>query len=411
MNITDKNKEQALLVGQSRENLAELINLAKTAGVEAAKLMYFKSEKINPAFYIGSGKLAEIKQEVDLANLNPVIFNNELTPAQHRNLEEKLEVKVLDRSQVILDIFAIHAHTKESKLQVELAQLEYLLPRLTGHGTKLSRLGGGIGTRGPGETKLETDRRRIKTRISRLKKEIKEVKRNRQLQRKNRKDPLITLVGYTNAGKSTLINLLTAADTLVADQLFATLDSTIRQLLLPIGFQVIISDTIGFIDRFPPQLIASFAATLEEIKQADLLVHVVDSSHPDLDKQIKVVNQVLYQLNVLNKDIILLFNKIDNISAEQITELQINYPGSSIISAQTGQGREQLIEQISAMILKNMKVINLKIPYDKANLINTIHQTGEVYHEEYLNNHILIRGRIARIIADKLKKYQYNQQG
>jgi len=397
--------ERAVLVGSDKESLVELEGLAVTAGVEVVIEVQHRGESINPSFYIGTGKLEEVKDLLICQNCNVVIFDNELSPAQHKNLEDKLEVKVIDRTQLILDIFVINARSRESKLQVELAQLEYLLPKLSGHGPELSRLGGGIGTRGPGETKLEIDRRRIQQKIHRLKMGLKDIKKNRQLQRRNRKDPVIALVGYTNAGKSTLMNFLTEANTRVADQLFVTLDSTLRQAELPSGKRVIFTDTVGFINKLPHQLVASFSATIEEVKEASLLLHVVDASNPLMEKQIYVVNQVLEELGVLEKESILVFNKIDQLTEDEVRDLEIRYPGSITMSALKGIGKEALLARISDLIMQEMPEIILEIPYQSSYLINEIHQHGEVINEEYLNESIQIKARVPLSLAGKLQEH------
>ncbi|MFW6014889.1 MAG: GTPase HflX [bacterium] len=403
-----KNKkpdEKAVLVGYDKNSLDELEGLTSTAGVKVETRLLHRNENINPAYYIGNGKLHELKQIISSNMIDVVIFDNELTPAQFRNIEESLETKVIDRTQLILDIFALHAQTKESKLQVELAQLEYLLPKLSGKGEKMSRLAGGIGTRGPGETKLEVDRRRIKNRIHKLKLKLKNIKQNRQIQRNHRNDPLIALIGYTNAGKSTLMNLLTNADTIVADKLFATLDSTLRKAYLPIGRKVIFTDTVGFIRKLPLQLVASFSATLEEIENANILLHVVDSSQNNYKNQIKTVNQLLDTMNITDKKQILVFNKVDSINKEKLLELELTYPDSIMISAKNGYGKSNLINQISQIIKKEMKLVDIKLPYEKLNLLDKIYQGGKVYNEEYLNNRIKVKARVTKPLAGKLKKY------
>lgn len=399
------NIEGAILVGSDEDSIYELESLAITAGVEVILKVQHRGDKVNPSFYIGTGKLEEIKELLNYNNINVVIFDNDLSPAQHKNLEEKLNIKIIDRTQLILDIFAIHARSKESKLQVELAQLEYLLPKLSGHGPELSRLGGGIGTRGPGETKLEIDRRRIQQRIHRLKIELQNIKKNRELQRRSRKDPIIALVGYTNVGKSTLMNFLTDSHTRVADQLFATLDSTLRQAELPFGKRVIFTDTVGFINKLPHQLVASFSATIEEVKDADLLLHVVDASNPLMEKQISVVNKVLEDLDVLEKEVILVFNKIDQLDKEEILGLEIRYPGSITISALTGIGKEALMNKITEIITREMPELIMKIPYRDSHLINEIYQLGEVTKKEYQNKYIYIEARVPTPLVGRLQKF------
>jgi GTP-binding protein HflX len=322
-------KEKAILVGIElskkesfflEESLEELKRLAETAGAEVLSSTHQKREKPDPKYFIGKGKVEEIKGLIHSLGSNLIIFDHELSPSQERNLEEALEIKVIDRTELILDIFAQHAHSKEGKIQVELAQAEFLLTRLTGHGVLLSRLGGGIGTRGPGETKLEVDRRRIRKRISILKKEIKHLQAERQIRREKRKASKLktaALIGYTNAGKSTLLNALAKADALVEDKLFATLDPTTRQLYLPQKDKsILLTDTVGFIQKLPHQLVDAFRATLEEVSEADLLLHTVDVSHPYFEDQISAVYTVLEELGCITKQIITVFNKKDKVRAE-----------------------------------------------------------------------------------------------
>ena len=369
--------EQALLVGKNKASLEELARLTTTAEVEVLDKIEVRRGNIDPGYYIGRGKLAQVNKLIFAQGANVVIFDDELSPAQHSNLEEALEVKVLDRTQLILDIFASHAHTKEGKLQVELAQLEYLLPRLTGKGEELSRLGGGIGTRGPGETKLEIDRRRIRKRIHRLKEKLAKVRQNREVQRQDRTDPVISLVGYTNAGKSTLLNLLTGAEVEVKDKLFATLDSTLRKIQLPVGRQVVVSDTVGFIDKLPHDLVAAFKATLEEIKDSSLLIHVVDSNHDNLEQLMQVVYDVLEDLGVLDKEIITVFNKADLVDDNQLKLLQQQTPNSLSMSALTGEGQDNLLQKISEYVARDMVQITAQLPYQEAQWIDKLHQQGD----------------------------------
>lgn len=312
-------KERAILVGivstpEYEESMEELKELALTAGAEVVGIMTQKRNTIDKAHYIGKGKLEELKFFVENQEVDLVIVNDELTGTQIKNIEDFLNVKVIDRTNLILDIFAKRAKSREGMLQVELAQLKYRLPRLVGLGGQLSRLGGGIGTRGPGETKLETDRRHIKNRIKAIEKKLEEIERHRSLQRERRKKnriPVIAIVGYTNAGKSTLLNALTNAEVYVEDKLFATLDPTARRLVLPSGREVILIDTVGFIRKLPHDLVEAFKSTLEEAKYADLLLHVIDVTSPDMEEKIKVVEKVLSDLDVINTPRINVFNKID----------------------------------------------------------------------------------------------------
>lgn len=406
--------ERAVLVGvrlpdmqewQFTESMEELSSLADTAGAVVVGRFMQNRQHPEPATFIGKGKAEELADYCREAAANIVISDRELSPAQARNLEEKIGIKVIDRTQLILDIFARRAQTKEGKLQVELAQLKYLLPRLTGLGTQLSRLGGGIGTRGPGETKLETDRRRIRKRISDLERELKEVQQHRALLRKDRRDeplPLVSLVGYTNAGKSTLLRTLTGADILVEDKLFATLDPTTRRVRLPNNDIVLLTDTVGFIQSLPHHLVAAFRATLEEVQEADLLLHVVDVSHPNCEGQIRAVESVLESLKSLNKPVIMVFNKMDLLQDPQDLPLT-EYPKLNI-SALTGQGIEQLLSLIADVLKERYSVVKLWIPYDKTNLVSLLHQKGNVRKEEYGVEGIQLEVEISRIWANRVKE-------
>lgn len=393
-----------LLIGENNENIEELKELTLTAGGNIKGYIKYRKDNVNPAHYVGTGKLNQIKDFVLNQNINLIIFDCELTPAQLRNLEEELEIRVIDRTQLILDIFSLHAKTKESKLQVEKAQLEYMLSRLTGKGEEMSRLAGGIGTRGPGESKLETDRRRINKRIHRLKNELEEIKKTRDVQRQDRKDPIIALAGYTNAGKSTLLNQLTEANKLVADQLFATLDSTMRNFELPGGKSAIISDTVGFIRDLPHGLIASFRATLEEINQADIIIHLVDGSSDDIDKKMNTVKNVLADITEEEKEQILVFNKIDLLNAEKEQFLRSCYPDAIFISAKTGKNINDLLEKIQEIVYRDFKTIAGVIGYEDANLIEKLHNNGEVEKEEYIQEGIYIKAYAPKSLAEKINK-------
>jgi len=334
-----------------------------------------------------------------------VIFDNQLSPAQLRNIEEELDAKILDRNQLIMDIFALHAQSKESKIQVELAQLEYLLPRLVGRGEELSRLAGGIGTRGPGETKLEVDRRRIEKKIYRLKEKLKDIKGDRQVQRKSRKDPIVSLVGYTNAGKTTILNMLTGDDSLVEDQLFATLDSRARSYELPIGKNIIVTDTVGFIKNLPHQLIASFRSTLEEIQEADLILHIIDANDEEIDNKIKVVENELVELGVQDKPILKVFNKLDLIDSNRKRDLEIQYPDAVFIAAEQNINKDRLVKRLSNFVEESMERFSLEIPYENANIIETLHNRGIVEKEKYKNDYIFIDAFIPSTLSKKLEKY------
>lgn len=336
---------------QVEESLRELKKLALSAGVRAVTQFVQERERLTPALHIGEGKAREIGEFCLSERIDVAIFDDELTPAQQRNLEKLLCTKVIDRTQLILDIFAQRARTREGKLQVELAQLTYLLPRLAGKGKELSRLGGGIGTRGPGETKLEMDRRRIRHRIAKIKASLKEVQKTRKLHRECRRKqglPTVALIGYTNSGKSTLMNRLTSAEVPVANQLFSTLDPTIRSLNLPGDRQALLSDTVGFIQKIPHQLVAAFKATLEEVVEADLLVHVIDCSHPEMEQQIRAVYEVLKELEAMDRPLISVYNKIDAIpGGESYRRTLSRERDTVVISALNGQGLEELKRVIS----------------------------------------------------------------
>jgi len=348
--------ESALLVGVEipspgqipiEESLEELKRLAHTAGTSVVGELIQKRSKPDQKYFIGSGKVEELKALIASSNANLVIFDIFLSPSQDRNLEEALGVKVIDRTELILDIFAQHAKSREGKLQVELAQSSFIVSRLTGHGSMMSRLGGGVGTRGPGETKLEYDRRKVRKRISELKKEIEKIREERSLRREKRKKShlkLAALVGYTNSGKSTLLNALSKSDVLAYDKLFATLDPTIRRVHLPNKKVLLLTDTVGFIAKLPHQLIAAFRATLEEVSEADFLLHVVDASHPYFRDQITAVYSVLEELNSAAKPIITVFNKIDRLGKKLPPELLEKYKPAVAISAYYGTGLEELMD-------------------------------------------------------------------
>jgi len=402
-------KEKAVLVGLNEGELNELELLVETAGAKSVLKMTYHDRKIDPAYYIGTGKVREIKETAETVEANLIVFDNELSPVQQRNLEDEIEIKVIDRSQVILDIFARHAHSRESKIQVELAQLEYRLPRLQGRGIEMSRLAGGIGTRGPGETKLEVDRRRIEKKIHRLKEDLKEIKASRELQRSNRKDQLAALVGYTNAGKSTLMNKMAGTNSYTADKLFATLDSTMRQLELPVGQNIILSDTVGFISKLPHQLVASFRTTLEEIENADIILHLIDASNAEMEKNIKVVNNEIRDLADTNCEIIKVFNKIDLIQQSRLDDLRIIYPDSLFISALKEINIESVINKLNQLISNEMIEVELDLPYSEAGWIDKIHNTAKVYEEKYQKNNIYLKALLPKTTAAKLKKYRREQ--
>ncbi|WP_338551522.1 GTPase HflX [Paenibacillus sp. KS-LC4] len=387
-------------------SLEELVKLAETAGVEVLTTLTQNREKPDTKWFIGKGKAEELRLVADEMGATTAIFDQELSGAQVRNLEEMLDVKIVDRTQLILDIFAQRAGTREGNIQVELAQLSYLLPRLSGHGKNLSRLGGGIGTRGPGESKLETDRRHIRGRISDLKAQLDEVVRHRHLYRERRKKSgiiQVALVGYTNAGKSTLLRQLTAADVYVENQLFATLDPTSRTLELPNGREVILTDTVGFIQNLPHDLVAAFRATLEEVNEADLVLHVVDSSSPMRDEQMAVVDRILNELGAAGKPTLTVYNKIDLCSPEEAYTLRSG-GDSLIINAYKEADLKQLCDTIQEKLMGDTVVFAL--PAARGDLIALAYRTGEVIEQEVDGE----EGELLRLTI-QLSKQDYEVNG
>lgn len=395
--------ERVLLVGVStsgqemtESSLDELCELAKTAGAETAGRIIQNREQIHPATYVGKGKIEEIKDMLWETESSGIICDDELSPAQMKNLQDILEVKVMDRTLLILDIFAARATTSEGKIQVELAQLKYRQTRLTGFGTALSRLGGGIGTRGPGEKKLEVDRRLIKNRIAQLNRELKEVKRHREItrgQRRKSRIPVAAIVGYTNAGKSTLLNKLTGADILAEDKLFATLDPTTRALRLSGGQEVLLTDTVGFIRKLPHHLVEAFKSTLEEAKYADIILHVVDSANPQMDGQMFTVYETLRALEVKDKPVITVFNKQDKAEAGQIIrDFQADYTVK--ISAKTGEGIEELLSAVETALREQKVAVEGLYDYKDTAKIQLIRRYGELSEEEYREDGIFVRGYV-----------------
>ena len=392
--------ERAILVGiESMESLEELRSLAETAGAETVDLLLQKREKPDNATYIGSGKAERLALDVQGLNCDMVIIDDELTGAQTRNLERLIGVKVVDRTTLILDIFAQRAQSHAGKLQVEMAQLAYQLPRLMGEGISLSRLGGGIGTRGPGETKLEVSRRRIRKRLSDLRAEVKELSRQRSIQRAQREKsdmPVAALVGYTNTGKSTLLNCLSGANVLAEDMLFATLDPVTRRVPLPEGGEFLLVDTVGFIRKLPHALVDAFRSTLEEALLADLLVLVSDASSPDMHKHHEVVLQVLTELGAGDKPVLNVLNKADK--AEEIPIL----PGALTISAATGEGIEALTEAIAKQLLASQRTVRLLIPYSRGTLLSWLHDGAAVLEERYEAEGTLVMVRLEQAKLDRL---------
>ncbi len=369
-----------------KSSLDELARLLDTAGAESVYQLTQTMESPSPATYIGKGKIDDLREFIDAFDADGVISDDELTPAQMGNLEQALNVKVIDRTMLILDIFAQHATTREGKIQVEMAQLQYKSSRLSGSaGVAMSRLGGGIGTRGPGESKLETDRRRIRDRISSLRKQLKEMEKNRENTRKSREKnqiPVFAIVGYTNAGKSTLLNALTGSSVLEEDALFATLDPTTRRMDLGDGWQILLTDTVGFISKLPHNLIDAFHSTLEEAKYADYIIHVIDSSDPSLERNMDVVYKTLNDLQITGKPILTVFNKDD--IAENAHPLFDRHADLSVhISAKTGQGIDQLKKAMKKLLLSDMTQIKEVIPYTEGSRLEKLHETGHIIKEEY----------------------------
>jgi len=404
----DTRTERVFLIGvelksgsthQLRESLDELAELAQTAGGEVVGEGTQKVEAAHAATYIGKGKAEEFARFCKEQNVDTVIFDDELTPAQTRNLEKIFEIKILDRTALILDIFSQRARTREGKLQIELAQLQHLLPRLTRFWGHLSRQKGGIGMRGgEGESQLEADRRKVNERIDRITRDLDAVRQQRETQRAGRlrnQWPLASIVGYTNAGKSTLLNRLTGAGVLAKDILFATLDPTTRRLRLPTNQNILLTDTVGFIKKLPHGLVESFKATLEEVVQADLLLHVVDVSHPQSDEQIAAVNTVLNELGAGHKPTMMVFNKVDRLNGgNMLTRLHELYPNSVAISARTGQGIDELLGEISTQIRPERELVELKIPHEEAALIARLHKIGQVLERKYLTKAAKFKARI-----------------
>lgn len=389
-------KERCILVSvdtgyfDAELSINELEQLAETAGAEIYGKMIQKRDKPENTTYIGEGKLYELRDMCKSAEIDLLIFDGELTPSQQRNIEYFTDVRTIDRTTLILDIFALNARTGEGKLQVELAQLKYMLPRLSGKGTSMSRLGGGIGTRGPGESKLESDRRHIRRRIKSLEDSLENVVKRRTLLHKRREKTGVTtvaIVGYTNAGKSTLLNALTDAGVLTENKLFATLDPTSRALKLPDGRSVILVDTVGFISRLPHSLVESFKSTLEEVVYADLILNVCDASNPDYEQQIDVTLDTIKELGASDKPVLTVFNKCDLTKNLHFFSLDRN---TVRISAKTGEGLTALLEKIASMLENTRRRVRLNIPYSDGNLISRIRDDGELISEEYTPDGIII---------------------
>jgi len=398
------NKKEKL---EAKETMEELKELAHAAGAQVVReLFQFRSE-INPKFLIGEGKVSEIIDLKEEANANLIIFDHNLSPVQQRSLEEMIQVKVIDRNQLILDIFAQRAQSKEGKLQVELAQLNYLLPRLVGKGHSLSQLGGGIGTRGPGEKKLEEDRRRIRDRISRIRKEILEIQKRRASQRKSRKKiptPTVSLVGYTNAGKTTLFNALSREKMFTSPQPFATLDPTLRRVSFSDGLYFFLTDTVGFIKKIPVELIMSFKATLEELREADCILHVIDITSPNSQGQVEAVETTLEDIGVHDVPIIKVFNKIDLLSEkEELLEKNGSVDGHFVyLSAKTGDGITSLKKLLRTLLFKNLELFYLRLPQSKRDLVNSFSKWTMILKKRENGDHIELE-----IVADPRSVINY----
>ncbi|MCC8169194.1 MAG: GTPase HflX [Oscillospiraceae bacterium] len=419
MEYNEEKKERVIIAGVHRglldrlsdttkESLDELEELVKTAGGEVICTVVQNKSDLEAATYMGEGKLEELKNAAHTLEADMVVFDDELSPIQTRNISDFLELKVLDRSMLILDIFAMRAKSGEGKLQVELAQLKYRLPRLRGLGVEMSRTGAGIGTRGPGETRLESDRRHIRKRISSLEEEIREIKKRRGLiHTRRKKDGVITaaLVGYTNAGKSTLLNTLTDADVFAENKLFATLDPTSRGLTLEDNRRILLVDTVGFIRKLPHHLVEAFKSTLEEAVVADILIHVIDASSEETDNQIKVVESVLRDIGAVGKPVIAVYNKCDKLTEEPV--VKSDYSKTVFISAKHGTNINGLIEAISDTAPGKKRRINACIPYSEGKLVNELHDDQKVIHEEYGTNGTVMELMVDAAMYERIKQYVF----
>ncbi|MFM8302996.1 MAG: GTPase HflX [Actinomycetota bacterium] len=410
-------RQRALLVGtgqgcrtveEAQDSLDELALLVDTAGADAVDRELQRRDRPDPATYIGKGKAAELRERADALDVDVVVFDDELSPAQQRNLETIFQRDVVDRVALILDIFAQHASSQEGMLQVELAQLRYRLPRLRGRGIQLSQQGAGIGTRGPGETQLEVDRRRILRRVAKLERALDQLAQTRTVQRKARQRrsiPTVALVGYTNAGKSTLLNRLTDAHVLVEDRLFSTLGTTTRRLRLPGGETVLCSDTVGFVRRLPHQLVQAFRSTLAEVADADLVVHVVDGSAADPEGQVEAVHQVMREIHADALPELVVVNKIDAAEPDGVQALLGAHEGAVAVSARTGEGIDKLTEAIGGRLRALSPVLELLIPYDRGDLLAALHRDGEVLVEVHREEGTRVRVRLPRAVASRVTEF------
>lgn len=417
--IVDRGSEKAMLVGvkldghgleETEESVGELGRLAETAGAQVLHRIIQQVHKPNSSTLIGRGKVEELHELCHEDQIDLVVFDEELTPAQQRNLQGELGVPVIDRTQLILRIFAGRARSSEGKLQVELAQLKYLLTRLVGKGLTMSQLAGGIGIRGPGEPQLEVERRKINRRIYKLQRELEAVRKRRRVQRAGRKSlqlPAIALVGYTNAGKSTLFNALTSAGVLTEDKLFATLDPTIRKLSLPDGSSTVISDTVGFIRRLPHELIAAFKATLEEVVEADMILHVIDASSPQCAQQAATVRQVLDEIGAVDKPTVEALNKIDMVeNSQDVKRLLFSFEKGIPISAKYGQGLDELLKAVQITLWPTVRHVKYAVPYDRWDIVSMIHDKGKVLHREYGEDAVLIEADIEYRYTRPMKQFE-----
>ena len=406
--------EKVVLVGvwtqgsaQDADNsLKELAALAETAGSQVMEALIQRRDKPDSATFIGSGKVKEVREAVVATGADTVVCDGELSPAQLRTLEQKVKVKVIDRTALILDIFAQHAKSREGKAQVELAQMSYMLPRLRGWGDSLSRQAGGIGGRGPGETKIETDRRRINDKMSKLRREIKDMKISRDTKRNERRRnniPSVAITGYTNAGKSSLLNRLTGADVLVENALFATLDPTVRKTESTDGRIFTLVDTVGFVRHLPHQLVEAFKSTLEEVSESDLIVHVVDGAHPDPQEQLRAVRQVIDEIGGGEIAEIIAINKADIAAPEVLMELLRKESNAYAISARTGYGVETLVKAIESALPKPKVEINVVIPFSRGDLVSAVHEQGEIISEEYLPEGTRLHAMVGGALAKKIE--------
>jgi GTPase len=425
---TRPERERAVLVGAVFEkgdndaaewSLDELEALADTAGADALDRILQRRNNPDPGTYLGKGKVKEVVDVATALDADMLIFDDELTPAQGRNLEEAAGVnplaerglKIIDRTALILDIFAQHARSAEGKLQVELAQLNYRLPRLRGWGDVLSRLGGGIGTRGPGETQLEAERRAILRRMQRVKKDLAELERTRELKRRKRSRtgmPVVALVGYTNAGKSTILRRVTDATVLVQDQLFSTLDPTTRRLALPQGQTVLLADTVGFVRKLPHELVEAFRSTLEEVTKSSMLLHVVDGSR-DAERQIAAVDAVLREIGAGDKPTLLAMNKSDLMTEVEIDKLRGRYPDAVFCSAQTGESMDDLLDAIAAQLSRLKVEVRLEIPFDRGDVVARVHEEGDVLEESYSEKGTRLLARLDRSLLPEMTRFLVEQ--